>query len=55
MVVDIAENAVYDLQNDLLHRHGDGLKLAVEIASVRELEKMAQLFQLTHCLLYTSL
>ena len=45
VVVDIAENAVYDLQNDLLHRHGDGLKLAVEIASVRELEKMDQLFR----------
>ena len=48
IVVDIAENSVYDLQQDLLHRYGSGLDLVVEIASVRDGEKMDQLFRAYH-------
>ena len=44
IAVDIAENSVYDLQQDLLHRFGDQLDLKVEIASVRDGEKMDKLF-----------
>ena len=44
VLVDFAENSTYELQNDLLHQYGDSLKLSVEIASVRDQEKMDQLF-----------
>lgn len=45
VVVDIAENSTYDLQNDLLHRYGADFPLSVEIASVRDRDKVNELFR----------
>ena len=44
VLLDIAENTTYELQNDLLHRHGADFPLSVEIASVRDREKMDRIF-----------
>lgn len=48
IIVDIAENSVYDLQQDLLHRFGNSLDLTIEIASVRDGDKMDSLFRSYH-------
>ena len=45
VAVDIAENSVYDLQQELLHRFQGRLDLVVEIASVRDPDKMDRLFR----------
>lgn len=45
VIVDIAENTTYELQNDLLYRFGDKLAMNVEIASVRDLNRMEQIFE----------
>lgn len=44
IVVDIAENSTYELQNDLFHRYGGDFPLSVEIASVRDRRKINRLF-----------
>lgn len=44
VVLDIAENSVYELQNNLMHLYGGEFPLSVEIASVRDQRKMEQLF-----------
>ena len=44
VIVDIAENTTYELQTDLLRRYGDSLCMNVEIASVRDLPRLEQLF-----------
>ena len=44
VIVDIAENTTYELQNDLVHLHGTDFPLSVEIASVRDREKMDRIF-----------
>ena len=44
IIVDIYENNAYDIQQELLRRHGDKLDLQVEIASVRDRERMEELF-----------
>lgn len=44
VLLDIAENTTYELQNDLLHSHGEGFPLSVEIASVRDREKIDRIF-----------
>ena len=44
VILDIAENTTYELQNDLLHRHGADFPLSVEIASIRDQEKMDRIF-----------
>ena len=44
MILDIAENTTYELQNDLIHRHGADFPLSVEIASIRDQEKMDRIF-----------
>ena len=44
IVVDIYENNAYDLQQELRHRYGDSLTLSVEIASVRDAERINRLF-----------
>lgn len=44
IVLDIAENSVYDLQQDLLHRFGKDLDLVIEIGSVRDYNKIDRLF-----------
>ncbi len=47
ILLDIAENTTYELQQELVERVRDGLKLdfCVEIASVRDLEKMDMIFE----------
>ncbi|MCQ2420294.1 MAG: polysaccharide biosynthesis protein, partial [Clostridia bacterium] len=44
VIVDIAENSAYDLQNELLHRYGKDFPLSVEIASVRDRNKIDRIF-----------
>lgn len=44
VIVDIAENTTYGLQNDLVHLYGPEFPLSVEIASVRDSKKMDQIF-----------
>ena len=44
VILDIAENTTYELQNDLLHRYGTDFPLSVEIASIRDQEKMDRIF-----------
>ena len=44
VILDIAENTTYELQNDLLHRHGADFPLSVEIASIRDQEKVEKIF-----------
>lgn len=45
IIVDIYENNAYDIQQELLRKHGDDLDLAVRIASVRDYRKMEKLFE----------
>jgi len=44
VIVDIYENNAYDIQQELLYIYKDKLDLAVEIASIRDLERLRQLF-----------
>lgn len=44
VIVDIYENNAYDIQQELLYKYGGRLDLAVEIASVRDPERLRQLF-----------
>ena len=44
VILDIAENTTYELQNDLFHRHGADFPLSVEIASIRDQEKVEKIF-----------
>ena len=44
VVFDIAENPVYDLQNELLRRHGSALPLSAEIGSVRDERRLDAVF-----------
>lgn len=44
VIVDIYENNAYDIQQELLYKYGGRLDLSVEIASVRDLERLRQLF-----------
>jgi len=44
IVVDIYENNAYEIQQELLFQYGGKLDLAVEIASVRDKERLRQLF-----------
>lgn len=45
VIVDIYENNAYDIQQELKFRYGDQLDLRVEIASIRDAERLEQLFQ----------
>ena len=45
IVVDIYENNAYDIQQELLYKFGDSLNLSVQIASVRDKDKMDKLFK----------
>ncbi len=45
VAVDIYENSVYDLQQELVLDYGQDMPLSIEIASVRDLEKLDSLFQ----------
>ena len=44
VILDIAENTTYELQNDLLYKYGDTLNMSVEIASVRDKKRLEQIF-----------
>lgn len=44
VVVDIYENNAYDIQQELIYKYGGRLDLSVEIASVRDRERMRQIF-----------
>jgi len=44
VIVDIYENNAYDIQQELLYKYGGRLDLSVEIASVRDAERMRQIF-----------
>ena len=44
VIVDIAENTTYELQNDLLYKYGSSLTMNVEIASVRDKKRLEQIF-----------
>ena len=45
IALDIYENSVYDLQQELLLDYGKDIALSVEIASVRDVEKLDSLFR----------
>ncbi len=45
IIVDIYENNAYDIQQELVRKYGDKLNLAVEIASVRDKERLSCLFK----------
>ena len=44
VIVDIYENNAYDIQQELLYKYGGRLDLSVEIASIRDRERLQQLF-----------
>ncbi len=44
VIVDIYENNAYDIQQELLYQYGGRLDLAVEIASIRDRERLRRLF-----------
>ena len=44
VIVDIYENNAYDIQQELLYQYGGRLDLAVEIASIRDRERLRQIF-----------
>ena len=44
VIFDFYENNAYEIQQELLRQYGDGLNLVVEIGSVREPERLAQVF-----------
>ena len=44
VIVDIYENNAYDIQQELLYQYGGRLNLKVEIASIRDRERMRQIF-----------
>lgn len=48
IIVDIYENNAYDIQQELRFQCGDKLDLSVEIASVRDRERVRQLFAKYH-------
>ena len=45
IILDIYENSTYDLQQQLIRKYGQTLDVCVEIASVREKEKIFSLFE----------
>lgn len=44
IILDIYENNAYDIQQELIRKYGDFLELEVQIASVRDLNKLNQIF-----------
>ncbi len=44
VILDIYENNAYDIQQELSRQYGDGLKLSVEIGSVRDRERLDCIF-----------
>lgn len=48
VIVDIYENNAYDIQQELMYKYGGRLDLSVEIASIRDRERLRQLFAHYH-------
>ncbi len=48
VILDIYENNAYDIQQELIRTYGDRLDLAVEIASVRDRDRLDCIFQAYH-------
>ena len=44
VILDIYENNAYDIQQELLHKHGSSLPLCVEIASIRDHDRIHAIF-----------
>lgn len=44
VIVDVYENSTYDIQQELVRKYGDELKLSVIIASVRDAERIDKIF-----------
>ncbi len=44
IILDIYENNAYDIQQELIRQYGDKLKLSVEIASVRDRDRLEAVF-----------
>ena len=44
VILDIYENNAYDIQQELLYQYGKALNLSVEIASIRDAERLRQVF-----------
>ncbi len=44
IILDIYENNAYDIQQELIRKYGEFLNLEVQIASVRDLKKLDQIF-----------
>ncbi len=44
IILDIYENNAYDIQQELVRKYGDNLDLSVEIASVRDVERLECIF-----------
>jgi len=44
IILDIYENNAYDIQQELLHKYGPSLDMSVEIASVRDRERLDAVF-----------
>ncbi|MDD2269004.1 MAG: nucleoside-diphosphate sugar epimerase/dehydratase, partial [Eubacteriales bacterium] len=44
IIVDIYENNAYDIQQELFRAYGDELKLAIEVASVRDRDRIDDIF-----------
>lgn len=45
VILDVYENNAYDIQQELLYKYGDSLKLQVEIASIRDAKRINSLFR----------
>lgn len=48
VLIDIYENSAYDIQQELLRQYGPDLPLEVRIASIRDFQKMENLFREYH-------
>ncbi len=44
VILDIYENNAYDIQQELLHKYGEGLRLDTVIASVRDADRLDEIF-----------
>ncbi|WP_317316956.1 polysaccharide biosynthesis protein [Longibaculum muris] len=44
-IVDIYENNVYDVQQELIRKYGNKLKMRIYIASVRDVKRMEEIFR----------
>lgn len=48
IILDIYENNAYEIQQELIRKHGDDLSFEVQIASVRDRKKLEHIFRTRH-------